>query len=69
MVNDLNSGGWCNVIKAIKVKKNDENTKNTLKNKGASNGSSSDAIEEPFMDPQWIIQSIQRRETLWSLIK
>ncbi len=29
----------------------------TLKNKGASNGSSSDAIEEPFLVPQRTIQS------------
>ncbi len=29
----------------------------TLKNKGASKGSSSDAIEEPFLVPQRTIQS------------
>ncbi len=29
----------------------------TLKNKGASKGSSSDAIEEPFLVPQRSIQS------------
>ncbi len=33
------------------------NTVNTLKNKGASKGSSSDAIEEPFLVPQRTIQS------------
>ncbi len=67
MVNDFNSGGWCNVIKAIKVKKMMKIQRTLLKIKVLFNGSSSDAIEEAFMDPQWIIQSIQRRGTLWSL--
>ncbi len=40
-----------------KCRTNAKNVVYTLKNKGASNGSSSDAIEEPFLVPQRTIQS------------